>query len=134
LGLSAALREYLSQCTKSNNIRIEFKENIKDIKVDERIEITLYRIVQEAICNTIKHAKASLVRIVLLLDKDKLKLTVEDNGRGFDVNRYRQDKSADKLGLRGIKERVDAVRGYFAISSSRKRTKLTIILPQQIKL
>ncbi|MBD3263951.1 MAG: hypothetical protein GF375_02470 [Candidatus Omnitrophica bacterium] len=134
LGLSAALREYLSQCTKTNNIRIEFKENTKDIKFDERIEIALYRIVQEAICNAIKHAKASLVKIDLLLAQDRIKLIVEDNGKGFDVSGYRDNKDTNKLGLRGVQERVDAVRGYFAINSSEKGTKLTIILPQQIKL
>jgi signal transduction histidine kinase len=43
LGLSAVLREYFSQCTKSNPVKITFNENIKDIKLDENVEITLYR-------------------------------------------------------------------------------------------
>ncbi len=66
LGLSAVLREYFAQWTKVNPIRIEFNENSKGVRLNGNIEITLYRIVQEAICNILKHAEAIAVKVDLI--------------------------------------------------------------------
>lgn len=130
LGLSAVLREYFSQCTKSHPIKIEFNENLKDVKLDENTEITLYRIVQEAIYNIMKHSMASLVRVGLISSKGDLQLIVEDNGRGFDLEEYEKKSSVTKMGLRGIKERVDILNGEFSIESVPGRgTRLKVVLP-----
>lgn len=129
LGLPSVLREYFSQCTQSSPIKIEFNENLKDKKLSETAEITLYRIVQEAVYNIQKHSKASLVKINLILDENELKLFIEDNGKGFDLKEYYNDVDATKMGLRGIRERVDMLNGTFSLDSAPGAgTKLKIIL------
>ena len=130
LGLAAVLREHFSQCTKSNPITIEFNENIKYKKLGENVEITLYRIVQEAVYNVIKHSMATEVKVDLILKDKVLRLVIVDNGRGFDVEKHAGSYDPNKLGLRGIKERTDILKGSFFIESAPERgTKLTITLP-----
>lgn len=130
LGLTAVLREYFAQCTASNAIRIELKENLKDVKLDENTEITLYRIIQEAIVNIIKHSQAKAAKVELLYSGSNLTLCIEDNGKGFDVKQYEKTFDMARMGLRGIKERVDILNGKFSIDSSPgKGTKLIISLP-----
>lgn len=133
LGLAAVLREYFSQCTKTSPIKIEFNESIKDVRINENIEITLYRIVQEALYNILKHSSAKSVKVNLMFDQRKIKLTIEDDGKGFDVEEYGKTAQFSKMGLRGIKERVDILNGSFSISSDiGKGTTLKVTLPLDI--
>ena len=74
---------------------------------------TLYRIVQEALTNISKHARATEVQIQLSTTKEWVYLTVEDNGKGFDLNQNRSG-----FGLQGIQERVAAVKGHFQLKTS----------------
>ncbi|MBU2541668.1 MAG: sensor histidine kinase [Candidatus Omnitrophica bacterium] len=131
LGLSAVFREFFAQCSESNPaIRIEFDENLKGVKLREDIEITLYRIVQEATYNIIKYADASLVKVNLILSQDSIQLIIEDDGKGFDYGKHTREAGITKMGLRGIKERVDILDGDLKItSSSGKGTKISVILP-----
>jgi len=130
LGLSAVLREYFSQCTKSNAVRIEFKENMKDVKLNENLEITIYRIVQEATFNVIRHSKATALKIMLILSDNQIELTIEDNGKGFNFDEYKKTAGAAKMGLRGIRERVEILKGKINLETGHnKGTKITIELP-----
>jgi two-component system sensor histidine kinase DegS len=130
LGLAAVLREYFSQSTKSSSIKIEFRENLADIKLGEDIEITLYRVIQEAIYNILKHSKAKTAEINLIVSGRELQLIIKDDGRGFDVEQYRRERDLTKVGLRGIKERMDILGGVFSIESGHgKGTVLEIKLP-----
>ncbi len=130
LGLSAVLREYFWQCSKNNEIKIEFNENLKDRKIEPGLEITIYRIVQEALNNVLKHSKASLVMVSLLIKKNKIQLIIEDNGQGFDFKNLKNGIHTEKLGLSGINERVSAFNGKFFIDSVLKKgTTLIISLP-----
>jgi len=130
LGLPSVLRDYFSQCTQTSPIKIEFNENIKEIKLSENIEITLYRILQEAIYNILKHSMAKEVKVNMFFANKRLKLSIEDDGTGFDVDGYRKQYDASKVGLRGIKERVDILNGDFFIESTPgKGTILYIDLP-----
>jgi signal transduction histidine kinase len=130
LGLSAVLREYFAQCTASSAIRIEFKENLKDAKLGENLEIALYRIIQEAILNVLKHSGAESVKVELLISQNTIQALIEDNGKGFDLEKFSQQPEMAKMGLRGIGERVNILGGNFSIeSASGKGTKLKITLP-----
>ncbi|PIU42433.1 MAG: hypothetical protein COS99_00285 [Candidatus Omnitrophica bacterium CG07_land_8_20_14_0_80_42_15] len=132
LGLSAVLREYFSQCTTSNPIKIEFNENIKDRKLDSNVEITLYRIVQETIHNILKHSMAKDVKVNLIFSERNLQLIIEDNGIGFNMEEYSKQYDITKMGLRGIKERLDILNGTFAVESEpNKGTKIKIVLPME---
>ncbi|MFH1847841.1 MAG: sensor histidine kinase [Candidatus Omnitrophota bacterium] len=130
LGLSAAMREYFGQCSKANPIKIEFNENMKEAPLPENVNITLYRIVQEAMFNILKHSQATKVKVDLLLEKDVLRLFIQDNGIGFDIEEHIRNFDAAKMGLRGIKDRVDLLGGSFTIESTPgKNTRVNIELP-----
>ena len=74
---------------------------------------TLYRIVQESLTNISKHARATEIQIQLSTTKEGVYLTIEDNGKGFDLNQNRSG-----FGLQGIQERVAAVKGHFQLKTS----------------
>ena len=91
------------------------------------ININVYRIIQEAMNNVVKHAKASTIKISLLKLKDTLKIECLDDGEGFDLKILKKTK---QFGLMGIKERAQALNGKFDIKSDPKKgTHLTIIIP-----
>lgn len=79
---------------------------------DKSLELSIYRIVQELVQNIVKHAQASLAEIQVTQLKDKLCLSVEDNGIGFD------SEQGQGIGLQNIKARVSALNGYYALTSS----------------
>jgi signal transduction histidine kinase len=81
------------------------------------VEIAVYRIVQEALTNVLKHAQASRVSVMLEYRNDELLVIVEDNGRGFQPDVSLTVNERGGLGLVGIRERVALVSGKFNIES-----------------
>jgi signal transduction histidine kinase len=79
------------------------------------VETTVYRVVQEALTNVVKHAAATRVSLVAERRANDLRVIIEDDGRGFDV-RFTND--ARRLGLRGMRERAALVGGEVQIESS----------------
>jgi signal transduction histidine kinase len=93
----------------------------------------LYRAAQEGLTNVQKHARASEVELNIDLGMDEATMTLSDNGQGFDPDRVTQSPSAQPtgFGLRGIRERLDLVRGKVALSSqSQQGTELHVIVPR----
>jgi signal transduction histidine kinase len=93
-------------------------------RLDPELETTIYRIVQEALTNIAKHARAERVRIRVALDYDVVRLEVEDDGRGFDPQ-----VRADGYGLVGMRERVALAHGQLDIDSASGRTVVRATLP-----
>ena len=88
--------------------------------------MALFRVVQEALTNVAKHAGASLVRVRLALIDGGIRVTVEDNGVGFDPAQV----SSDRLGLFGIHERAALLGGVFKIDSNRGHgTRIDVSVP-----
>ncbi|HEY4787186.1 MAG TPA: sensor histidine kinase [Bacteroidales bacterium] len=112
-GLKDALDDF---CNGLNNhqINIKFQYFGTDTRYDSKIEISLYRIAQELINNAMKHAQASELIIQLIFDKKRLHLTVQDNGRGFNINVLKMSKGA---GIANIKSRVESLNGRFELTS-----------------
>ena len=98
--------------SKSNPINSECKIDITEPLSDE-LSLTVYRIVQEALTNAVKHAQASHLSVQLSTEPQGLYLQVLDNGKGFDPS-----KNTTGFGLRGIKERTTTLRGTCQISST----------------
>jgi signal transduction histidine kinase len=85
-------------------------------RLPSRIEVSLFRIAQEAITNIIRHGKASYASVVALRQLSEITMLVEDNGQGFDV--AATEKKGDQcLGLMGMRERVNLLGGSFVIES-----------------
>lgn len=133
LGLPSVFRELFSHYTKTYPLKISFKENIGITHINEQVSITLYRVLQEALNNIVKHADARSVRINLLIKSGSIELIIEDDGKGFEYDNYLKDASGmEKLGIRGMKERVDLLNGSFSIQSkpyNRGGTRLTVTFP-----
>ena len=102
---------------------------------DRTTGIVFYRIVQEALTNIKKHAGASRVRIALHRDDDRISVTIEDDGKGFDIPVIRLEKEKKKgMGLTAMAFRARMLGGNFEISSREGRgTKIKVNLPVQEK-
>jgi signal transduction histidine kinase len=126
LGLGAAIDWYATGITKRHGIDIEVQHDLSERRLGRDVETAVYRIVQEALTNVLKHATATRCHIVLRCLDDVLHLSITDDGRGFDV----AASSAAGLGLIGIRERVTQLRGKFALNSAPGRgTRLQITVP-----
>jgi signal transduction histidine kinase len=82
----------------------------------EEIKLTVYRIIQEALTNIIKHSKADAVKVELQTFPEHLYLSIQDNGRGFNP-----DRNTTGFGLQGMRERVTALKGKIEIDSNLNR-------------
>lgn len=125
-GLSSALKQFTNKINALGKLEIElqivgFKE-----RSDEKIELVLYRIIQEIISNIIKHAEAKKVNIELVKHDDELILIIEDNGRGFDT--FSTENHG--IGLKNIATRVEYLNGNVNFDSSiGKGTSVVIEIP-----
>jgi PAS domain S-box-containing protein len=113
LGLNAALRELCSRISNSQGLAIEFNCANEAKLVMEDEALVLYRVAQEALNNVLRHSKASKVSMALEYSESHAKLTISDNGHGFNAA-----ANSDGIGLVGMRERVRAVRGEFRVLSA----------------
>jgi len=113
-GLKHALESLCNEFSKDAGLSFDLDLPELDIAMDETRSIVVYRIVQESITNTIRHAKASKVGVTLD-DADELVLEIHDNGIGFDVEKAKGLKS---FGLLGMRERAIALGGILDIEST----------------
>jgi signal transduction histidine kinase len=126
-GLGAAVREFTNQIdTRVLKVNL-YTEGLNE-RLDSNIEIVLYRVIQECVNNAIKHAKASLLDISFILDKDGIAVTIEDDGKGF--NTAGLDKF-EGIGLKNIQTRVSYLKGIVEwYSEVGKGTLISIHIPQ----
>ncbi len=129
LGLVPALESLSSRVSKRTNVRIALQLFSGD-RLPARVEIALYRIVQEALTNVTKHARATSVKIRLRRTKDAVVCSIHDNGIGFDLESLSALPSNRGLGLLGIQERLQALQGELRIES-KAGTKLIITIPAE---
>jgi signal transduction histidine kinase len=124
LGLVAALEWQAREVAKRSSLTVDIVEKNVSDTLPEEYKTCVYRIVQEALSNCSKHARAKNVRIVVRQELERLLLTIEDDGKGFDVHRV------GGLGLIGMSERVTHLSGTFEAKSQQGRgTLLRIELP-----
>jgi two-component system sensor histidine kinase UhpB len=128
LGLVPALRSLLDQQGRRASVAVRFSaENIPE-KLDPEIQTTCFRIAQEAITNTLRHAHATHVDVDLRRENGKLRLLIRDNGIGFDVESAQAQTVG--LGLIGVRERAALVGGRAKIiSSPNKGTTIEVSAP-----
>ena len=130
-GLNTALERYFKEIMKYSNVKIDYQNT--SMNNSERlpgfIEITLYRITQEAFNNILRHANAYQANVILVRNNREVTFLIEDNGVGFDHN-ILQNKHNRCLGLISMRERVTLLRGDFIIESSQgKGTTIRIKIP-----
>ena len=96
-----------------SGIRVDRNINIEENEVPASLKLVIFRILQEALNNVVKHSKASLVRLSLAKASQEIELTISDNGQGFDV----KETPRHGLGLVSMRERAELSNGSFAIES-----------------
>ncbi len=124
--LAAAVRDFINKIDK-NVLKINLHAEGLNEKIDENIEIMLYRVVQECVNNVIKHSGADTLDITLVNEDNEISATIEDNGKGFDIS----DKSKfEGIGLKNIITRVDYLKGAVEWDSAPGRgTVVSIHIP-----
>jgi two-component system, NarL family, sensor kinase len=127
-GLTHAIRELCERFAATSKIEIKFSENGDLQKLDSQRELMIYRIAQELLNNAIKHSQASLIEVTLT-NSDKIGLTVEDNGVGFDADYYKNDISGNKgLGLYSIENRTRLLAGEITFTNKKPKGSKTILI------
>lgn len=132
LGLVEALEQYIENLKNKYNVEIETKIDLVD-NYNEEKKLQLYRILQECLNNSAKHAKASLIQLIIKNKDNELHLSVIDDGIGIsNIDKFESDKDMQThYGLSIIKERVSILNGKCYINSKvDEGTHIQIIIPE----
>ena len=114
-GLVAAIRSDMALLDRVHNADVSFQFSGGDLRVDEVVEHEIYRVVQEAVTNALRHAQAAEVVVRLTAESDATVVEVSDDGSGFDPNT--EGIRSRRLGLTSMEERATAVGGTIEIES-----------------
>ncbi|MHB8232992.1 MAG: sensor histidine kinase [bacterium] len=117
VGLVNAVNQHISDVVKNNpDIKIDFYPiNFEDCELDKNLEVNIYRIVQEAVLNVIRHACATSITIILERYEGKIRGIIEDNGAGFGCC----GEDYEHLGIDGMKERAKLFDGELTVESEK---------------
>jgi signal transduction histidine kinase len=115
LGVVAGMKSWCKEFAERQRMQINFKSDVPSA-VPLEIGLTLFRVLQEALHNVIKHSGARQVEVQLQKDSSEIHLIISDSGRGFDLEAAFQGKG---LGLTSMRERIRLVNGTFSIESKR---------------
>jgi signal transduction histidine kinase len=118
LGMTAALSSHVDEWSQQTGIAAEFCSRNCDEHLPAYIETTLYRIVQEALTNIARHARARTASVVLERRPDSVVLIIDDDGDGFDAAAPARTIGSRHFGLVGIRERAALLGGSATIESS----------------
>jgi signal transduction histidine kinase len=113
LGLKVAMQTYCTEFTRRTHLPVIFEADTSLPQFPDIYNITLYRILQEALTNIIKHSQASQVWVDLSMEDDRVNLTVQDNGIGFSE----EETQSNGIGLTGLRERITIAGGTLNINS-----------------
>ncbi|MBP6687429.1 MAG: sensor histidine kinase, partial [Lacibacter sp.] len=125
-GLAKAVAEFLNKIDQRQIKATLHTEGLQE-RLDEDVEIVLYRVLQECVNNVIKHSAASQLDIAIIKDKDGISATIEDNGKGFNLLQLGEESG---IGLKNMKARVDYLNGTIDFDTAPgKGTLVAIHLP-----
>ena len=113
-GLEAALQRLTGSFAEQTGIAVDLESRLPR-RLPSDLETVLYRIVQEALTNVVKHARAERVSVVLQSRDGRVTAVIEDDGRGFEPDQVREEG----LGLLGMRERLSLVDGTLLVESRR---------------
>lgn len=118
-GLAPALQLLCDQFSQRNSIKVEYQSHGLTARLEPALEVSLYRIVQEALNNIAKHAEAKEASVQVIRHASGIRLTIEDSGKGFDPSIVAQDITERRgMGLVSMRERAASFRGTVTIDSA----------------
>jgi two-component system sensor histidine kinase DegS len=132
LGLVPTLRRYTAQLGEKSGLEINLMIQNMEQRLPSHYEVTIFRFIQEALNNVIRHANANQVRLLLDVSSNTLQIMIEDDGSGFHVNEVLASANARKnMGIAGMRQQIEALlRGEFGIESAIGRgTRIAATIP-----
>lgn len=127
-GLLNAVRKMANTITDTNALAVTVEDYGLADRMENSLELTIFRIVQELVANVIKHAGATTVNIQFTQHEDGLNIIVEDNGKGFDMAVVKPRQNG--MGLESIEKRIEHLEGSFTVDSVLgKGTSILIDIP-----
>jgi two-component system NarL family sensor kinase len=130
MGLRVALESLIVQFSERTDINAEMIIDFSAERLPEDIEITIYRLVQEALTNIERHAGVCNVELIIRQSRGQVTLIVEDDGQGFEPTK---EYEGEGIGLRNMQERIELLEGDFSIQSKMgEGTRLRAILPSEV--
>ena len=130
LGLIPALDSFMTSFRKKTGIRVRLTVPAKVEELSSAKRTVLYRVVQEALANVVRHAHAGRVKVAIQRLPNAVGMDISDNGRGFEMSRVLLGGRCKRLGLIGIRERVEMVDGQFTVQSAPGRgTAIRVLIP-----
>jgi signal transduction histidine kinase len=129
IGLFPTLQWHFEQYTNQTGIHVNFSQSgLEEKRLPQNVEITAYRIIQEGLTNTARHAQVDKVNVGIQVDDSVVRLNISDTGKGFDPERTVISRKT--FGLIGMRERTTLVGGILNVKSTPgKGTKLEAYLP-----
>jgi len=127
-GLGVALLRHVAEYTKTHKITVRLAlDGLDSSKLPQAVQIRLYRILQEALTNVARHSGAKKVSITFARSATDLKVTVIDDGCGFDAGAAAA--SSHRLGIQGMRERAAMFGGTVSFTSQGKGTRVLVQIP-----
>jgi signal transduction histidine kinase len=115
-GLDTALKDFCADINKSGALHVSYQSiGLGNTEIDQTTSITIYRIVQELLNNTMKHASAKNAIVQLSKTNGQIAVTVEDDGKGFDTSVL---KGTRGIGWSNIQNRVEFLKGKLDVNSA----------------
>lgn len=128
-GLVDALRDYIRRYSDTYNARVSFDTDPLP-RLSREAEIVLYRIVQESLQNSHKHARGAPVHVKLNIQKGKLLLTIQDEGPGFDPRDVARRAGRESWGLTSMRERAELIGATYKVTSRKGHgTTVSVVMP-----
>ena len=116
LGLANALKDLCDNISAGRKLQVSLQINGMEKRLNPSTEIMLYRIVQELLNNIVKHAQASKAIVQFIEDNNRLSVTVEDDGKGFNTA---EADATNKAGIETVRSRVHYLNGNMQIDSQK---------------
>lgn len=127
LGLAPTVRRYADAFKEQAGLDINVTITGHERRLEPYLEVMLFRAIQELLGNAARHSQATLVKVILDLGEDRIRVSVDDNGRGFSPDSIQQSNS---LGLKLIRERTEMLGGSFEVDSAvGKGTRILFAVP-----
>ena len=120
--LIEAVEDYCGKSDASHSEKITFQQLGEDANMSKKEEINIFRIIQELVTNSIKHANATEINVQISCRNKVMQITVEDNGEGFDKEKV----EGKGIGLINIQSRIDYLHGTMDLISNNQGTSTTI--------
>lgn len=132
--LGAALRDCAADVFEGSAVRWDVRSTGAVTRLAPEVETVAYRVVREALVNVRKHAPAARATVTLDPAGERLRVTVADDGPGFDEDSPLGQANGVRFGLIGMRERVESVDGSWSLTTAPEGTRIEVVLPRQARL